>query len=58
MSPLYISTGVLTILDAYLKPTYSWRDDPLVVIWINTHTVLFQVEGKLAELSMFQFVFM
>lgn len=37
-------------------PTYSWRNNPLVVVRVDAHGVTLEVEGVLAELDVFQLV--
>ena len=38
--------------------TYSRRNNSLIMVRVDTHTILLEVKGKLAELGVFQFIFM
>lgn len=45
----FTQTNVVLLTDA-------WRDDPLVVVGIDTNIVTFQVKGILAIFDVFQFI--
>lgn len=42
--------------DVQSGPTYAWRHHPFIMVGVDTHVVILQVKGVLAELDMLELI--
>lgn len=48
---------LVCVVEAWSRPTDARRHHPLIMVRVDTHVVVLQVEGILAEFDMLEFIF-